>query len=128
MVNDNPEGPTECNPVKCPAIDDLSAPHPAHDYIHIEHPTRCGRAWRGCQGPQCGARSHRLRGSAAPCPPCPDEQREVFLLRHVQNLPFGEIAEICGVPENTVKSRMRYALERLQSALGEYEEQARALG
>lgn len=50
------------------------------------------------------------------------------MLRHVQNLPFGEIAEICGVPENTVKSRMRYALERLQSALGEYEEQARALG
>ncbi len=57
----------------------------------------------------------------------PDEQREVFLLREVANLPFKEIAEVTGVPENTVKSRMRYALERLQEALSEYEEYARAL-
>lgn len=57
----------------------------------------------------------------------PDEQREVFLMREVANLPFKEIAEVTGVPENTVKSRMRYALERLQQALGEYEEYARAL-
>jgi RNA polymerase sigma-70 factor (ECF subfamily) len=57
----------------------------------------------------------------------PDEQREVFLMREVANLPFKEIAEITGVPENTVKSRMRYALERLQEALSEYEEYARAL-
>jgi RNA polymerase sigma-70 factor (ECF subfamily) len=57
----------------------------------------------------------------------PDDQREVFLLREMSNLPFKEIAEITGVPENTVKSRMRYALERLQSALSEYEEYARAL-
>jgi RNA polymerase sigma-70 factor (ECF subfamily) len=57
----------------------------------------------------------------------PDDQREVFLMREVANLPFKEIAEITGVPENTVKSRMRYALERLQEALGAYEEFARAL-
>jgi RNA polymerase sigma-70 factor, ECF subfamily len=57
----------------------------------------------------------------------PDEQREVFLLREVSNLPFKEIATITGVPENTVKSRMRYALERLQQALCDYEEYARAL-
>jgi len=57
----------------------------------------------------------------------PDEQREVFLMREVLNLPFKEIAEITGVPENTVKSRMRYALERLQEALAEYEDYARAL-
>jgi len=49
----------------------------------------------------------------------PDDQREVFLLR--------EIAEITGVPENTVKSRMRYALDRLKQALCEFEEYARAL-
>jgi len=48
-------------------------------------------------------------------------------MREVANLPFKEIAEITGVPENTVKSRMRYALERLQEALAEYEEYARAL-
>ncbi len=57
----------------------------------------------------------------------PDEQREVFLLREVANLAFKEIAEVTGVPENTVKSRMRYALERLQEALAEYEELARTL-
>jgi RNA polymerase sigma-70 factor (ECF subfamily) len=57
----------------------------------------------------------------------PDDQREVFLLREVGNVPFKEIAVITGVPENTVKSRMRYALERLQRALAEYEDYARAL-
>ncbi len=57
----------------------------------------------------------------------PEEQREVFLMREVGTLPFKDIAEIVGVPENTVKSRMRYALERLQAALSEFEEYARAL-
>jgi len=57
----------------------------------------------------------------------PDEQREVFLLRELQNLAFKEIADIVGVPENTVKSRMRYALERLQRALAEYEDYAKEL-
>lgn len=57
----------------------------------------------------------------------PDEQREVFLLRELANLPFRDIAEVTGVGENTVKSRMRYALERLQQALADFEEYARAL-
>jgi len=56
-----------------------------------------------------------------------EDQREVFLLRELSNLPFKEIAEITGVPENTVKSRMRYALERLQAELSDFEEYARAL-
>lgn len=58
----------------------------------------------------------------------PSDQREVFLMREYSNLQFKEIAEIVGAPENTVKSRMRYALERLQEALAEYEDYARALG
>jgi RNA polymerase sigma-70 factor (ECF subfamily) len=57
----------------------------------------------------------------------PDDQREVFLLREVASLPFREIAEITGVGENTVKSRMRYALDRLKDALCDFEEYARAL-
>jgi RNA polymerase sigma-70 factor (ECF subfamily) len=57
----------------------------------------------------------------------PEDQREVFLLREVANLPFKEIAQITSTPENTVKSRMRYALERLQSSLQVYEDDARAL-
>jgi RNA polymerase sigma-70 factor (ECF subfamily) len=51
----------------------------------------------------------------------PEEQREVFLMRELQGMPFKEIADVLGIPENTVKSRMRYALERLQRALAEYE-------
>jgi len=50
-----------------------------------------------------------------------DEQREVFILREHCGLAFKEIGEITGVPENTVKSRMRYALEKLR-------EQLRAVG
>ena len=52
---------------------------------------------------------------------------EVFLLREQAGVPFKEIAGLTGVNENTVKSRMRYALERLQETLSEYEEYARAL-
>lgn len=47
----------------------------------------------------------------------PAEQREVFLLREYAGLRFGEIAEVTGTPENTVKSRMRYALEALRAEL-----------
>ena len=43
----------------------------------------------------------------------PKEQREVFTLREMSGLSFQEIAEVVGCNENTVKSRMRYALERL---------------
>ncbi len=57
----------------------------------------------------------------------PDDQREVFLLREVAQLPFKDIAEITGAGENTVKSRMRYALDRLKQALSEFEEYSRAL-
>jgi RNA polymerase sigma-70 factor (ECF subfamily) len=48
----------------------------------------------------------------------PEEQREVFLLREVSGLAFKDIAEAVGVGENTVKSRMRYALTALKKALG----------
>ncbi len=57
----------------------------------------------------------------------PEDQREVFLLRQVQGLAFKEIAEIVGVSANTVKSRMRYALERLQNGLSDLEEHVREL-
>ncbi len=56
-----------------------------------------------------------------------DEQREVFLMREYLNLPFKEIAEITGCPENTIKSRMRYALEHLRKQLEEYQDLAKAV-
>ena len=49
----------------------------------------------------------------------PDEQREVFTLREYSGIPFKDIAEVTGVSENTVKSRMRYALDGLRRRLAE---------
>jgi len=75
-----------------------------------------------------GALSSQVRSSIVRAvDSLPDDQREVFLLREVANLPFRDIAEITGVGENTVKSRMRYALDRLKDALCDFEEYARAL-
>lgn len=54
----------------------------------------------------------------------PEEQQEVFLMRQLQGLAFQEIADVVSVPVNTVKSRMRYALERLQNQLGDLRESA----
>jgi RNA polymerase sigma-70 factor, ECF subfamily len=56
-----------------------------------------------------------------------EEQREVFVMREFLNLPFKEIADITKVPENTVKSRMRYALEKLREELQEYADLAQAV-
>ncbi|MGB8330772.1 MAG: RNA polymerase sigma factor [Polyangiales bacterium] len=52
----------------------------------------------------------------------PEDQREVFLLRQLEGLGFREIAEVVGAPVNTVKSRMRYALVRLQEILSDLEQ------
>jgi RNA polymerase sigma-70 factor (ECF subfamily) len=49
----------------------------------------------------------------------PDDQREVFLMRQLGGLSFREIGESLGVPENTIKSRMRYALEKLRQQLAD---------
>ncbi len=49
----------------------------------------------------------------------PVEQREVFLMREVMDMPFAEIARAVSASEPTVKSRMRYALERLREGLAE---------
>jgi RNA polymerase sigma-70 factor (ECF subfamily) len=64
----------------------------------------------------------------------PVEQREVFILREYNGVAFKEIAVVTGVPENTVKSRMRYALEGLRKRLeelgvdGDMVEEGRAAG
>ena len=56
----------------------------------------------------------------------PDDQREVFLMREVMELPFAEIAAVVGASEPTVKSRMRYALEKLRAALADLGDAAEA--
>jgi RNA polymerase sigma-70 factor, ECF subfamily len=56
-----------------------------------------------------------------------EDQREVFLMREFLDMPFKDIAEVVGCPENTVKSRMRYALEKLREELDEYKDLAKAI-
>ena len=64
-----------------------------------------------------GELSEALEAGLARLPP---EQREVFLMREVEGLKFGDIAEVLGVNENTVKSRMHYAVLSLRDALSEF--------
>ena len=47
----------------------------------------------------------------------PDEQREAVLLRLQQELSLEEIGRITGVGRETVKSRLRYALDKLRARL-----------
>jgi RNA polymerase sigma-70 factor (ECF subfamily) len=58
----------------------------------------------------------RIDAAIAALPP---DQREVFLMREVMEMPFAEIAAAVGASEPTVKSRMRYALEKLRASLVE---------
>jgi RNA polymerase sigma factor (sigma-70 family) len=48
----------------------------------------------------------------------PLHQREVVVLRYVDDLPLQAIAEVLNVPTGTVKSRLSLALGRLRAALG----------
>lgn len=57
----------------------------------------------------------------------PDDQREVFVMRQFGGLSFKQIGEAVGAPENTVKSRMRYALEKLRSELHDIDPRDSAL-
>lgn len=47
------------------------------------------------------------------------EQREVVHLKVYEQMTFGRIGEVLGVPANTAASRYRYALERLRELLPE---------
>jgi len=53
----------------------------------------------------------------------PVQQREVFLMREMMDMSFAEIAAVTKASEPTVKSRMRYALERLRDALDEFRDE-----
>lgn len=48
----------------------------------------------------------------------PEEQRDVILLRLEQELTLEEIGAVTGVGRETVKSRLRYAMDKLRQRLG----------
>ncbi len=60
--------------------------------------------------------STRLQAALSALPPA---QREVFLLYQEGGLDLSEIAELTGAGVETVKSRLRYALAKLRSELGD---------
>ena len=49
----------------------------------------------------------------------PEEQREVILMRHYEDLSFKEIADKTNVSINTALGRMRYALINLRRMIEE---------
>lgn len=50
----------------------------------------------------------------------PDDQKQVLVLRELEEMPYKEIAEILGIPEGTVMSRLYYARRRLQELLADH--------
>lgn len=104
-----------------PSLDQPSAHAPDGPTLHERAADPGASAERTAIGAEMGKRIARCVEAL------PQEQREVFLMREIGNLTVKEMAGIVGVPEGTIKSRLRYALERLQASLAEYEEYARAL-
>jgi RNA polymerase sigma-70 factor, ECF subfamily len=51
----------------------------------------------------------------------PEEQRNVFVLREETGMSLEEIGHVTGVTMETAKSRLRYALAKLRTALKQYE-------
>jgi RNA polymerase sigma-70 factor (ECF subfamily) len=49
----------------------------------------------------------------------PDEQRDVFLLHEEGGLSLDDIAHVTGVNRETIKSRLRYAVNKLRVAIDE---------
>ncbi|NJM33651.1 MAG: sigma-70 family RNA polymerase sigma factor [Rhodomicrobium sp.] len=47
----------------------------------------------------------------------PDDQREALILVTVENLPYEEVAAICGCPVGTIKSRVNRARARLEALM-----------
>jgi len=67
---------------------------------------------------RAGAReiAARLQTALSSLPP---KQRDVFLLHQEGGLDLSQIAELTGVGVETVKSRLRYALAKLRTELGD---------
>lgn len=57
----------------------------------------------------------------AMCDALPEEQRAALLMRYYEELPVSQIAQIQGVSEGTVKSRLNYGRNALRKAVEEYE-------
>jgi len=84
---------------------------PVQDRLDLDEPAPTERPLEGLQRAELGARIAAAVGRL------PEEQREVFLLRERGGLDFHEIAAATDARLETVKSRMRYALDHLRRLL-----------
>lgn len=85
-----------------------------------EGETRLDRVQDGEPGPEVLASAHEFENALGKAlAELPEEQREVFWLKERSGMTTNEIAEITNVSTNTVKSRLRYALEKLRTKLDE---------
>lgn len=95
---------------------------------HVSRDASDAREWldlvvdiEAAAGPEEVSRAEFRRALELALAELPDDQRRTFLLRESEGLKYREIADLEEVSENTVKSRMRYALSSLQVALQDYE-------
>ena len=73
--------------------------------------TRPGEQLRSADEQERGEILHQALQKLSP------GDRAIITLRHLDERPVAEVAEILGVPQGTVKSRAHYALHRLKSFL-----------
>jgi RNA polymerase sigma-70 factor (ECF subfamily) len=66
------------------------------------------------QGASASERERLLHRALASLSP---RDRAILTLRHIEERPVAEIADILDIPEGTVKSRVHYAMHRLRAAL-----------
>ena len=62
-----------------------------------------------------------MSGCSALLDKLPPEQRVLFALRYEEELTVPQLAEVMGIPEGTVKSRLHYLLQYLRKKLKVYE-------
>ena len=69
--------------------------------------------------PDCAIGNHEKQNALLHCiKELPSTQREVFLLKEESGLNLDSIAQIVGINTESVKSRLRYALQKLRQCLG----------
>jgi len=105
------------------AFDTLYARHKGGVYRYLLR--QCHHAGDCRDQPELRAENHelgkRLKNAVAALPPA---QREAFLLHQEGGLSLAELAELTHVGVETVKSRLRYAVNKLRSDLSDlYEAQ-----
>lgn len=81
-----------------------------------EEPGRSGRAVRSDEELAACRRRDTIRALLDTLPPA---QAEALALRFVLDYSLREVAQVTGVPENTVRSRLRLAKEALQQRIAE---------